>query len=317
MEQPLYNIQRFFRKIKTFLEQQPQPCRSKFKPRKSPLRNHAPVSSLYLLDYDRRVAELGLEHEPPTLHISGQRLSFRRGRWALPLTQGPFRPSQCELVRGVREKNRVLQDQNNLLQLKLEVAMDMLTETMANLMLVEGVEMKTEDEQGNGEKEEEEEVVVEKEEKKASLKKSPKQLHLNGMDWDSYELENDELLISTEDRRNHSMPLTSEDEEELPVEDVSLKFITQKRQGDAKPKVCPMRRAEQAKAKLQASLYSLPPVGSRFLVSPKFRSSLKVCKLELEPEPKPRPSRQRRLKPRAKPVEGTNGTCPMKRRSRL
>ncbi|XP_062910917.1 uncharacterized protein LOC134349881 [Mobula hypostoma] len=291
--------------------------RCKFHPRKSPARRHAPVSSLYLLDYDRRIAELGLEHEPPVMQISGQRFSFRKGRWVPQLQGGFCHSSQGELLRGIREKNKVLQEQNNMLQLRLELTMDMLTEATANLIMLEDKEENTEEEQVNkeeGEEEEEEveikkeEELVEKKEKKVSLKKIPHQYEL---DLNSEDLETAELLYPTLTTDRYL-----EDEDDLSAE-VSSKFATKRRQGETKPKVCPMRRASQARAKLRASLYSLPPVGPVVPKSPKTKSSPKVCKLELEPEPQPRTPRQRRPRARPRLVEESNGTCPLKRRSRI
>ncbi|XP_007906367.1 protein chibby homolog 1 [Callorhinchus milii] len=124
-------------RIKFFIESHPLPCTNKFKPRKSVPRKNPPISSLYYLDYNHRLAELGLEHEPTELRFNGQRFTFRKGRW-VSHSRDMDNSSQSDLVKNMRERNRLLQEQNNILTLKMETLMDMLTETTANLLLLEG-----------------------------------------------------------------------------------------------------------------------------------------------------------------------------------
>uniref|UniRef100_A0A4W3HEM4 Chibby family member 3 n=1 Tax=Callorhinchus milii TaxID=7868 RepID=A0A4W3HEM4_CALMI len=112
----------------------PLPCTNKFKPRKSVPRKNPPISSLYYLDYNHRLAELGLEHEPTELRFNGQRFTFRKGRW-VSHSRDMDNSSQSDLVKNMRERNRLLQEQNNILTLKMETLMDMLTETTANLWM--------------------------------------------------------------------------------------------------------------------------------------------------------------------------------------
>ncbi|XP_067851861.1 histone H3.v1-like [Heptranchias perlo] len=304
-----HNFKDFIDYIKTFFEQLSLPCRCKFNPKRSPLRKHAPISSLYLLDYDHRIAELGLDHEPPVFRISGQRLTFKKGRWISQSCQGIFPSSQSDLVKNVKERNRLLQDQNNVLQLKLELVMDMLTETTANLLLLE------EDEDETEEREQQEEEEEKEEEKKTCPKKLPTRSNKYEVDSSDFELE-EEVTPSQRGNRYEMEPTSTEDESGY--SELKSRVFTKKPQGEVKPKVCPMRRAALAASRARASSnkYPNPKAQLLFPSAPvsKTKSSPKVCKLELEPKPKPK---RRRAESRPKPVKPTNGTCPVKKGSRL
>lgn len=312
MEQIIPTIKYRWRRFKIFCEQLPRPFRRKYHPKKSAPRNHAPVSSLYLLDYDRRIAELGLEHEPLAFQILGQQLIFKKGRWGPASCQGNIRSSPPEHLRNVREKYKVLQDQNNMLQLKLDLAMDMLTETTANLMMLDDTEL-NEGEQADEEKKEEEapkveikddeEELVEVEKIKAISKKIPKQSFQYLLDLDRYDPEEDELLTPAQRKLKYLLPLISDDDNDLPAEPGPM-VVNRKRPDSTKPKVCQMRRAGQARARMRASLYNLSP-------PPKAKASPQVCKLDMEPVPRPRKTKKRRKKPKPKMVD-LGGTCKMK-----
>eukprot|EP00061_Rhincodon_typus_P008489 g31129.t1 len=283
MELLANNIKQCYNSIQTFIDQHPLPYRSKFRPRKCRPRRHAPVTSFYLLDYDRRIAEMGLEHDPPAFQIIGQKLTFKKGRWTAQSCNGLFTSSQPDLLKNVREKNRMLQDQNNVLQLKLELVMDMLTETTASLLLMEEEDEETEGKEKEEKKEEEEEEEVEEEfeevEKKTCPKKLPKPMSAYELESSDYEY--GEELLTPQRRNEYSLPALSFDDESEYSEEV----IYTRRPQD-KPKICPMRRAARAKERAHASMHQ--NLGTRSLLGPKTRSSPKVCKLELEPEPKPK-----------------------------
>ncbi|GCB78645.1 hypothetical protein scyTo_0015858 [Scyliorhinus torazame] len=308
MEQLAHNCRQCCYCVQTFFEQLPLPCRSKFWPRKCRPRCHAPVSSFYLLDYDRRIAELGLEHEPPAFQIVGQRLTFKRGRWTSQSCHGLFPSSQTDLLKNAREENRILQDQNNVLQVKLEVVMDMLTETTANLLLLEEEEEETEGKDEEKKEEEEEELV--EVENQMCPKKPPKQTCQYDVDSSDFEYGED-LLVPVQWNYKYPKSLTSFEEESEYSEELNL---TRYPQGKAKPKICPLKRAARAKDRARLSMRQ----GSRvkYSVPPKTKSSPKVCKLELEPEPmrKTYPKRRAESRPKPKPrsVKQTDGVCPMK-----
>ncbi|GCC36455.1 hypothetical protein chiPu_0014949 [Chiloscyllium punctatum] len=312
MELLATNIKQCFSGIQTFIDHRWLPCRSKFNPRKSRPRRHAPVTSFYLLDYDRRIAEMGIEHEPPAFQIIGQKLIFKKGRWTAQSCNGIFTSSQPDLLKNVREKNRVLQDQNNILQLKLELVMDMLTETTAGLLLMEEEEEETEGKEKEKKEEEEEEEDAEEELEELEMKTCPKKLPkpISAYDLESSDYEYDEELLTSQWRNRYSMPTLSFDDESEYSEEV----VYTKRPQD-KPKVCPMKRAARAKARSRANIRQSS--GARSLLPPKTRSSPKVCKLELEPEPKPKTCPRRKPKPKPKSVRQTDGVCPMKKGSKI
>ncbi|XP_043560153.1 protein FAM50A [Chiloscyllium plagiosum] len=222
---------------------------------------------------------------------------------------------QCgkpDLLKNVREKNRVLQDQNNILQLKLELVMDMLTESTAGLLLMEEEEEETEGKEKEKKEEEEEEEEAEEELEELEMKTCPKKLPkpISAYDLESSDYEYDEELLTSQWRNRYSMPTLSFDDESEYSEEV----VYTKRPQD-KPKVCPMKRAARAKARSRANIRQSS--GARSLLPPKTRSSSKVCKLELEPEPKPKTCPRRKPKPKPKSVRQTDGVCPMKKGSKI
>ncbi|XP_034049942.1 protein chibby homolog 1 [Thalassophryne amazonica] len=95
-----------------------------FSPKKTPPRKCASLSSLHTLDRSLREVELGLECGPPVMKIEGQSWKFDGGHWT---TESGGTVSNKEMQR-LKKKNEQLQEENNLLKLKIEILMDMLTE---------------------------------------------------------------------------------------------------------------------------------------------------------------------------------------------
>ncbi|KFQ36899.1 Protein chibby 1, partial [Merops nubicus] len=105
-----------------------------FSPKKTPPRKCASLSNLHLLDRSTREMELGLEYGVPTMNLAGQSLKFENGQWVAE--SGSFPGDRRELQR-LRKRNQQLEEENNLLRLKVDILLDMLSETTAETHLME------------------------------------------------------------------------------------------------------------------------------------------------------------------------------------
>ncbi|XP_040089263.1 protein chibby homolog 1 isoform X2 [Oryx dammah] len=137
---------------------------STFSPKKTPPRKSASLSNLHNLDRSTREVELGLDYGTPTMNLAGQSLKFENGQWiAGVLCFLPFCPSKmvegslhlvtvgCALLpetgisggvdrreaQRLRRRNQQLEEENNLLRLKVDILLDMLSETTAESHLME------------------------------------------------------------------------------------------------------------------------------------------------------------------------------------
>ncbi|XP_030611424.1 protein chibby homolog 1 isoform X1 [Archocentrus centrarchus] len=104
-----------------------------FSPKKTPPRKSASLSSLHTLDRSTREIELGLEYGLPAMNIGDQVLKFEEGQW---ITESGGNASSREVQR-LKKKNVQLEEENNLLKLKIELLLDMLTETTVEYHLME------------------------------------------------------------------------------------------------------------------------------------------------------------------------------------
>ncbi|XP_033840868.1 protein chibby homolog 1 [Periophthalmus magnuspinnatus] len=107
--------------------------KSTFSPKKTPARKAASLSSLHTLDRSTRETELGIEYGPPCMNIGGQNWKFEEGQW---ITESSGTVSNKEMQR-LKKRNTQLEEENNLLKLKIEILMDMLTETTVQYHLME------------------------------------------------------------------------------------------------------------------------------------------------------------------------------------
>ncbi|NXY51642.1 CBY1 protein, partial [Ceuthmochares aereus] len=108
---------------------------STFSPKKTPPRKCASFSNLQLpLDRSTREIELGLEYGTPTMNLTGQSLKFENGQWVAE--SGSFTGDRREMQR-LRKRNQQLEEENNLLRLKVDILLDMLSETTAESHLME------------------------------------------------------------------------------------------------------------------------------------------------------------------------------------
>ncbi|XP_041938705.1 protein chibby homolog 1 isoform X1 [Alosa pseudoharengus] len=104
-----------------------------FSPKKTPPRKSASLSNLHTLDRSTREIELGLEYGAPVMNIGGQSLKFEEGQW---ITESGGNVSGKEVQR-LKKRNQQLEEENNLLKLKVDLLLDMLSETTAETHLIQ------------------------------------------------------------------------------------------------------------------------------------------------------------------------------------
>ncbi|CAL8283965.1 unnamed protein product [Merluccius merluccius] len=104
-----------------------------FSPKKTPPRKSASLSNLHTLDRSTREVELGLEYGLPVMNLGGQSLKFEEGQW---VSESGGAVSSKETQR-LRKRNLQLEEENNLLKLKIDLLLDMLSETTAESHLME------------------------------------------------------------------------------------------------------------------------------------------------------------------------------------
>ncbi|XP_058046430.1 protein chibby homolog 1 [Ahaetulla prasina] len=105
-----------------------------FSPKKTPPRKSASLSNLHLLDRSTRETELGLEYGTPVMTLTGQSLRFENGQW-IPESFGSN--GDRRETQRLRKRNQQLEEENNLLRLKVDLLLDMLSETTAESHLME------------------------------------------------------------------------------------------------------------------------------------------------------------------------------------
>uniref|UniRef100_A0AAA9SQ26 Chibby 1, beta catenin antagonist n=1 Tax=Bos taurus TaxID=9913 RepID=A0AAA9SQ26_BOVIN len=96
---------------------------STFSPKKTPPRKSASLSNLHNLDRSTREVELGLDYGTPTMNLAGQSLKFENGQWIAEtgISGGVDRREAQRL----RRRNQQLEEENNLLRLKVDILLDM------------------------------------------------------------------------------------------------------------------------------------------------------------------------------------------------
>ncbi|KAM8979078.1 protein chibby homolog 1 isoform X2 [Sarcophilus harrisii] len=109
--------------------------RNKFSPKKTPPRKSASLSNLHFLDRSTREVELGLDYGVPTLNLAGQSLKFENGQWIAE--SGACGGADRREAQRLRKRNKQLEEENNLLRVKVEILLDMLAETTAESHLME------------------------------------------------------------------------------------------------------------------------------------------------------------------------------------
>ncbi|KAK4307972.1 hypothetical protein Pmani_020298 [Petrolisthes manimaculis] len=108
-----------------------------FSPGRSPPRRSSSLSSLRR-ESDKAGQDLSQEFGKIKLNIGGQNATFEDGEWVSDGVGGGSRGrvSSREVAR-LRQQNQSLQEENNLLKLKVELLLDMLTEKSADTLMKE------------------------------------------------------------------------------------------------------------------------------------------------------------------------------------
>ncbi|XP_074083043.1 protein chibby homolog 1 [Macrotis lagotis] len=106
-----------------------------FSPKKTPPRKSASLSNLHSLDRSTREVELGLDYGTPTMNLAGQSLKFENGQWIAE--SGACGVGDRRETQRLRKRNQQLEEENNLLRLKVDILLDMLSETTAESHLME------------------------------------------------------------------------------------------------------------------------------------------------------------------------------------
>ncbi|XP_063866850.1 protein chibby homolog 1-like isoform X3 [Scylla paramamosain] len=105
-----------------------------FSPGKSPPRRSLSLSSLRR-ESDKSGQDLAHDFSKIKLNISGQNATFEDGEWISE--SGPRGRVSNREVAHLRQQNQSLLEENNLLKLKVELLLDMLTEKSADTLLKE------------------------------------------------------------------------------------------------------------------------------------------------------------------------------------
>ncbi|KAJ6659011.1 hypothetical protein lerEdw1_019648 [Lerista edwardsae] len=93
-----------------------------FSPKKTPPRKSASLSNLHLLDRTTREVELGLDYGTPVMTLAGQSLKFENGQWVSDSLGGSGDRRETQRL---RKRNQQLEEENNLLRLKVDLLLDM------------------------------------------------------------------------------------------------------------------------------------------------------------------------------------------------
>ncbi|XP_039249143.1 protein chibby homolog 1-like [Styela clava] len=104
-----------------------------FSPKKASPRKAASLSNLAALDATQRAQEFGLDYGSASLKLNGTQLKFEDGTWHADT--GSSLP-QREVVK-LRKDNQKLLEENNMLKLKIDILLDMLSESAAECHILE------------------------------------------------------------------------------------------------------------------------------------------------------------------------------------
>jgi len=105
---------------------------NKFSPKKGGPRKSPSLSNLNL-DATERTKEFGIEYGTVKVKLGGNEMCFEGGEWISETAGGG---NQREVVR-LRKQNVALTEENNLLKIKVDLLLDMLSERTAELHLQE------------------------------------------------------------------------------------------------------------------------------------------------------------------------------------
>uniref|UniRef100_A0A2I3S558 Uncharacterized protein n=2 Tax=Pan TaxID=9596 RepID=A0A2I3S558_PANTR len=94
-----------------------------FSPKEMPPWKSASLSNLHSFDRSTQEVELGLDYGIPTMNLENK---FENGRWI----------AETGISGGV-DRREQLEEENSLLQLKVDILLDMFSETTAKSLLME------------------------------------------------------------------------------------------------------------------------------------------------------------------------------------
>ncbi|XP_066292064.1 protein chibby homolog 1-like [Branchiostoma lanceolatum] len=107
---------------------------NKFSPKKTSPRRSASLSNLSTIDEAQKAAEFGLDYGPIRVKLGGTEVSYHDGQWISE--GGGSGVSQREVVKLKKDKQK-LEEENNLLKLKMQILLDMLAEQTCESHLLE------------------------------------------------------------------------------------------------------------------------------------------------------------------------------------
>ncbi|KAL5108420.1 hypothetical protein TcWFU_000978 [Taenia crassiceps] len=110
----------------------------KFSLPRMPPRKASSMTNLSQLDASTRSNEFGLDCGVVKARLSGRNLTFKNGRWRVEDGRGDSgdEPASKEIGR-LKNENRKLYEENNLLKIKVDILLDMVAETTAEVRLQE------------------------------------------------------------------------------------------------------------------------------------------------------------------------------------
>ncbi|XP_013408598.1 protein chibby homolog 1-like [Lingula anatina] len=106
---------------------------NKFSPKKTSPRKSTSLSNL-TLDQTEKPVEFGLDYGPIKVKLGHNEVAFEDGQWIS--ANGGSGVSNKEFIK-MKKQNQQLTEENNLLKIKLEILLDMLSETTAEAHLQE------------------------------------------------------------------------------------------------------------------------------------------------------------------------------------
>ncbi|KAM3173061.1 hypothetical protein ACTXT7_013252 [Hymenolepis weldensis] len=103
---------------------------------KMPPRKASSMTNLSQLDASTRSNEFGLDYGVVKARLSGRNLIFKNGRWRVEDGDTGDERASKEATQ-LKNENRKLYEENNLLKIKVELLLDMLAEATAEAQLQE------------------------------------------------------------------------------------------------------------------------------------------------------------------------------------
>lgn len=105
-----------------------------FSPKKSTPRKASSLSNLAAgLDISERAKEFGIDYGNTSLKLDGNELKFVNGKWKV----GEIGAGNDEEVESLKRENKRLSEENNMLHLKIDILVDMLTESTVESQILE------------------------------------------------------------------------------------------------------------------------------------------------------------------------------------